>query len=72
MRAHTRQPQVDHEILFAQNGGYCVKYKKKGGIGLKSQKKGGIVLNSRFFFCSFGLRVDRLPSICLRCGGEDI
>jgi hypothetical protein len=55
MRAHTRQPQVDHEILFAQNGGYCVKYTKKGGIGLKSQKKGGIVLNSRSFYWSYFL-----------------
>jgi hypothetical protein len=32
--------QEDHEILFAQNGGYCVKYKKTG-YWVEITKKGG-------------------------------
>jgi hypothetical protein len=30
MRAHARQAQVDHEILFAQNGGIVLNTKKRG------------------------------------------
>jgi hypothetical protein len=28
--SRVRQTREDHEILFAQNAGYCVKYKKRG------------------------------------------
>jgi len=31
--SRVRWTHEDHEILFAQNGGYCVKHKKRGVLG---------------------------------------